>query len=194
MLQFIAEKNDKYSIPEQAQMAIEGGCKWVVMRVPGLDDGEVRELAAEMIPLCKETETILTIENHVELAKELGLHGVFLRAAEMTAAEARELCGPEAIIGVAVATPSQALSLKGADVDYVTFGLRTTPEALAESVARLRTENFELPIVAEVGSLESIPVAMWAGASGVAMGSAIVSASDPVEATASALKAAATGR
>lgn len=189
MLQFIARSNDRYSIPEQAQMAIEGGCKWVIMRVPDLADEEIRELAAEMIPLCKENGTILTIENHVELAKELGIHGVHLRGASVGAREAREICGPEAIIGVGVATPSQALALKGADADYVAFRTGADTEAFAASVATLRGDNFELPIVAELEDGASAEDAVKAGASGVAVGQTIGDAADPVAATEAVLAA-----
>ena len=33
MLQFITNASDKYSIAEEVQMAIEGGCKWIQLRM-----------------------------------------------------------------------------------------------------------------------------------------------------------------
>lgn len=45
MLQFIAESNERYSIAETVQMAIEGGCRWIELHMPDSDDSEIREVA-----------------------------------------------------------------------------------------------------------------------------------------------------
>lgn len=71
MLQFIARENNRFSVPELVQMAIEGGCAWVVLDPGEMSDEVIREIAREVIPLCKETSTILTMVDHVDMAKEL---------------------------------------------------------------------------------------------------------------------------
>ena len=81
MLQFIARINDRYSVAELAQMAIEGGCHWVELDLPDASDDFVRETALELKNLCMETGTFLTIVDRPEVAKEAGLHGVQLRGA-----------------------------------------------------------------------------------------------------------------
>ena len=52
MLQFIAQESDKYSIAEEVQMALEGGCRWIQLRMPDAPDELVRETALEIIPMC----------------------------------------------------------------------------------------------------------------------------------------------
>lgn len=183
MLQFIAQPYDKYSIPEQAQMAIEAGCQWVRLRVNDMPDHELRELAAELVPLCKESATILTIEDHIEMAKELGIHGVHLRHASITPAEARELLGPEAIIGVQVTETTQVEALKGLDIDYAAFPPETEMGKIAFCAGWLKTIGMVMPIVAEgeFGPLTARQ-AIDVGASGVAVGKSILEADDPVAA------------
>lgn len=182
MLQFIAQPNERYTIPEMVQMAIEGGCKWVVLRVPDMPDEQVRELASELVPLCRETSTILTIENRMELAKELALHGVYLTPeAGISAMDAREACGPEAIIGVEVGIASDVLALKGADIDYAAFPATMPLERVGENIEALRDAHNELPIVAN-GEFDekAIALAKVLGINGIAVSREIVDADDPV--------------
>lgn len=190
MLQFILEPNDTYSMPELAQMAIEGGCAWVRLAPGEMDDAEIRDVAAELIPLCKENGTILTIDNHIELAKELGLHGVHLRMMGKSPMEVRELLGPEAIIGFEAPTAMAAINLKGLDIDYVSFPAGWSIEKLAEKISASRGAGLELPIVADGNfTPEDIPAVLAAKASGVGIGSAIADSADPVAATAATLAA-----
>ena len=52
MLQFITQESDKYSIAEEVQMALEGGCRWIQLRMNGATPEIVRETALDLIPLC----------------------------------------------------------------------------------------------------------------------------------------------
>lgn len=191
MLQFIAQPNERYTIPEMVQMAIEGGCKWVVLRVPDMPDEQVRELASELVPLCRETSTILTIENRMELAKELAIHGVYLTPdAGISAMDAREACGPEAIIGVEVGMASSVLALRGADVDYVAFPATMTLERVGENIEALRDAHNELPVVA-TGEFDekAIALAKAIGVNGIAVSREICDAEDPVARTEQLIRA-----
>lgn len=182
MLQYIATANDRYSIPEQIQMVTEGGCAWVQLRVPGMDDGEIRELAREIIPLCQESKTILVIEDHVALARELSLHGVHLTSVSQSPAEVRELLGPEAIIGVQSPDITALPALKRADIDYVTFS-PLPADKLTAKIAEARATGCDLPIVAEVKEGNPAIIIKETGCNGVALHDMIVDSDDPVEAT-----------
>ncbi|MCC8118486.1 MAG: thiamine phosphate synthase [Bacteroidales bacterium] len=184
MLQFIIENNDKYTLAEQAQMALEGGCGWLVLRMPDAKDEDVREAANEIIPLCKENSAMLSIENHAEVVKELGVHGIYLRDYPQSAMAVRELLGPEAIIGVEVGIASAAIALLPADIDYIVFGPKTSRERISENIEALRNAKFELPIVAEGNfHLDEIHKLKEIGVNGIAVGSAIGASHDPVHRT-----------
>lgn len=184
MLQFVVKTNEKYTIAELSQMVIEGGCKWLVLDVPEMADEEIRELSQELIPLCKETGTILTIIDHIELAKDLGIHGVLLTGNDISALKVREDFGPEAIIGVQVSMASSALALANADIDYVAFPANMPLDKVAENIKLLKQSSFPLPIVAQGSfSVDEIAEVMGTGISGIAESEPILSALDPVEET-----------
>ena len=185
MLQFIATINDKYSVAELAQMAIEGGCHWVELDLPGAADDFVRSTALELKNLCLETGTFLTIVDRPEVAREAGLHGVQLRGPMVSQAAAlREELGAEAIIGIEAHSAADILKVQNLDIDYATLPAGISMERIGSIVSDVRAAEGVLPIVArgEFTPDEAIE-AIVAGASGVAVSEAISGADDPVEAT-----------
>lgn len=201
MLQFITHPSDKYSIPEEVQMVLEGGCKWIQLRMKDASDEEFRETALEIIPMCKESEAFLVFDDRVELAIELAVHGVHLGKNDMNPLEARELMGPEAIIGCTANTAEDITRLRGWDVDYVGLGpfrYTSTKSNLSPVlgldgynyiVEAVRSAEIELPIVAIGGiTIDDIDEIMKTGVNGVAMSGAIINAPDPVAYTAEVLK------
>ncbi len=201
MLQFITNPSDRYTIAEEVQMAIEGGCRWVQLRMKDATDEEVRAVALELIPMCKETDTFLIIDDRVELVNELKVSGVHLGKDDMDPLEARELLGPHAIIGVTANTAEDIIKYKGKDVDYVGLGpvhftttkKKLAPELGAEGVKRVvdevRAAGVELPIVAIGGlTIEDVDPLLTAGVNGIAMSGSIINADDPVGYTADVLE------
>lgn len=201
MLQFITHHSDRFSIPEEAQMAIEGGCRWIQLRMKDASDEEVKAVANEIIPLCKENDTFLIIDDRVELVNELRVSGVHLGKEDMDPMEARELLGPHAIIGVTANTAEDIIRFKGKDIDYVGLGpvhftttkAKLSPELGVDGVKKVidevRANGVELPIVAVGGITEKdIEPLLAAGVNGVAVSGAIINAEDPVEFTAELLK------
>ncbi len=196
MLQFITHPSDKYSIAEEVQMAIEGGCKWVQLRMKDASYDELRDTALEIIPLCKENDVILIIDDNVELVKELRVHGVHLGKDDMPPAKAREYLGPHAIIGVTANTAADIMAMRGIDVDYIGLGpfrhtttkKRLSPtlgiEGYRDIMAEVTNAGSELPVVAIGGiTLEDINDIMSTGVQGIAVSGAIINAPDPVEYT-----------
>ena len=193
---FITHPCDRYSIAEEVQMALEGGCKWIQLRLKDASDEEFRQTALELIPMCKEQEAFLVFDDRVELAIEMGVHGVHLGKDDMNPREAREIMGAEAVIGVTANTADGILPYKNVDVDYVGLGPfrhTTTKAKLApvlglegyrEIVKSVREAGVRLPIGAIGGiTLEDIPALMETGINGVAVSGAIINAPDPVEYT-----------
>ena len=193
---FITHPSDRYSIAEEVQMALEGGCKWIQLRMKDASDEEFRQTALEIIPLCKENEAFLVFDDRVELAMEMGVHGVHLGKNDMDPLQAREIMGAEAIIGVTANTADDIVRLKGWDVDYVGLGpyrYTTTKKNLSpllgtdgyrDVVNKVREADVLLPIVAIGGiSIEDIPAIMSTGGNGIAVSGSIINAPDPVDYT-----------
>lgn len=193
MLQFITNESDKYSIAEEVQMAIEGGCRWIQLRMKNATDEEVRETALEIIPMCKETDTFLIIDDRVDVVADLKVSGVHLGKEDMDPLEARELLGPHAIIGITANTADDILKYKGKDIDYAGVGpfrFTTTKKRLApelgldgyrDIVRTVRAAGMDLPLVAIGGiTLDDIDALRETGVNGIAMSGAIINAQDPV--------------
>lgn len=196
MLMFITHPSDRYSIAEEVQMALEGGCKWIQLRMKDVSDEEFRQAALEIIPMCQENEAFLVFDDRVELAMEMGVHGVHLGKHDMNPLQARETMGAEAIIGVTANTADDILRFRGWDIDYVGLGpFRYTStksnlspvigiDGYREIVKTVRDAGMALPIVAIGGiTVEDIPAIMSTGVNGVAVSGAIINADDPVEYT-----------
>lgn len=196
MLMFITHPSERYSIAEEVQMALEGGCRWIQLRLKDVSDEEFRQTALEIIPMCQEHEAFLVFDDRVELAMEMGVHGVHLGKNDMNPLQARETMGAEAIIGVTANTADEILRFKGWDVDYVGLGpfrFTSTKKNLSpiigidgykEIVTKVREADMLLPIVAIGGiTLEDITALMSTGINGIAMSGSIINAVDPVEYT-----------
>ena len=196
MLQFITHPSERYSIAEEVQMALEGGCKWIQLRLKDATDEEFRQTALEIIPMCKENEAFPVSDDRVELAMEMSVHGVHLGKNDMNPLVARETMGAEAIIGCTANTAADIKAFRGWDVDYVGLGpfrhtttkAKLSPllglEGYAAIVKEVRQADILLPIVAIGGiTIDDIAPLMATGVNGVAMSGAIINADDPVDYT-----------
>ncbi|MBD5313642.1 MAG: thiamine phosphate synthase [Bacteroides sp.] len=196
MLQFITHPSEKYSIAEEVQMALEGGCKWIQLRLKDATDEEFRQTALEIIPMCQEHEAFLVFDDRVELAMEMSVHGVHLGKDDMNPLLARETMGAEAIIGCTANTAADIKAFKGWDVDYVGLGpfrytstkAKLSPviglDGYRQIVKETRDADILLPLVAIGGiTIDDIDDLMATGINGVAMSGAIINAPDPVDYT-----------
>lgn len=199
MLQFITNEKSNVAPAKQIINAIEGGCRWVQIRLKNASDEDIRKLFHEIRDKAKETLTTVIIDDRVELAKSLageGVAGVHLGWADMPASEAREKLGPDAIIGVTAHSIDEALSYKGLDIDYIGIGpyaFTETKENLAPVlgleglitlVGQIRASEMDFPIVAIGGiQLSDVPMILQAGVNGIAISGAIANAGDIAEET-----------
>ncbi|MCM1349278.1 MAG: thiamine phosphate synthase [Firmicutes bacterium] len=193
MLQFITHPSDKYSIAEEVQMAIEGGCRWIQLRMKNASDEEVRETALQLVDMCREHDAFLVIDDRVNVVNDLKVSGVHLGKDDMGPLEARELLGPNAVIGVTANTAADIIKYKGKDIDYVGLGpfrYTTTKEKLspvigldgyAKIVKEVRDAGVEIPIVAVGGiTLSDVEPLMKTGVNGIAVSGDIINAPDPM--------------
>lgn len=191
MLQFRTKYSERFSIAEEAQMAVEGGCRWIQLSSSGLAGNEenMRTAAVDIMELCKEQEAFLIIEDDINLVEELKVHGLFMNdCSRESVMIARERLGADAVIGVSVSTPEEALHLIGLDIDYFIIscgiGCSDPVDFYGNVVNKLMDANMYVHVVAS-GNISSADFAgiIKAGCSGVAVSSEITEASDPVSTT-----------
>lgn len=197
MIQYITHTSEKYSLLEQVTQVIEGGCRWIQLRMKQATDEEVAEAARLITPICQETGTILVIDDRVEVVMQTRVHGVHLGHDDMPPAQAREYLGPHAIIGCTANTADEIIALAELDIDYIGLGpMRhtTTKERLSPTlglegyrqiISQVREAGVQIPIVAIGGlTLDDVQPLLQAGANGLAVSSAILTAPDPTAMTA----------
>lgn len=192
MIQFITHHNERYDYLDSVRLALEGGCRWVQLRVKDVTDDELRPMALEAQRMCRAAGATFVIDDHVALVKEIGADGVHLGKLDMPIAEARKLLGPGVIIGGTANTFEDVVQHWKAGADYIgcgPFRFTTTKKNLSpvlglegyrDVVQRMRQEGITLPIVAIGGiTAADIPSIMQTGVTGIALSGTVLNASDP---------------
>lgn len=193
-IQFITHQTEKYTYLDSARLALEGGCKWIQLRMKEAPANEIRQTALQLKPLCKEHEAIFIMDDHVDLVKELELDGVHLGKTDMPVAEARRILGEAFIIGGTANTFEDIQLHYRGGADYIgcgPFRYTTTKKNLSpvlgtegyrKILSRMKEEDINLPVVAIGGiNREDIPPIMATGVNGIALSGTILRADDPVE-------------
>lgn len=195
-LQFITHQTEKYSYLQSAQMALEGGCKWIQLRMKDASLEEVKTVAMQLKPLCKEHKAIFVLDDHVELTKILEADGVHLGKTDMPVDEARRILGEAFIIGGTANTFEDVRQHYRAGADYVGVGpfrFTTTKknlspvlgvEGYSTILSQMKEAHIELPVVA-IGGIEydDIPGILRTGVNGIALSGTILRADNPIAET-----------
>lgn len=197
MLQYISHFTPQISYAEGIRMALEGGCRWIQLRMKDAPAEEIIACAEKVIPLCRRHVAKFLLDDHVELVRQLGADGVHLGKNDMPVDEARKILGPDIIIGGTANTIEDIIRLHKQGADYIgcgPFRFTTTKKNLSpilgldgykSIVLKMKELGIDLPIVAIGGiTVEDIPAVMGTGVSGIALSGAILGAPDPVEMTA----------
>jgi thiamine-phosphate pyrophosphorylase len=172
------------------EKAVQGGTTIVQLREKNLDTRPFIEEGLRIKKLLEPYGIPLLINDRVDVALAIEADGVHLGQNDMPYAMAREILGPDAIIGLSVENYQQAGEAKDMDVDYIAVSpVYTTPtkeeltrELGLEGVSKI-TGICPQPAVG-IGSIKTHNAGevIRAGASGVAVVSGICSANDPQEA------------
>ncbi|MBP5691230.1 MAG: thiamine phosphate synthase [Bacteroidaceae bacterium] len=193
MIQFITHYNERYGYLDSVHLALEGGCRWIQLRVKDATDSEMRPMAIEAQRMCREAGATFIIDDRVELVGELGADGVHLGLKDMPVAQARRILGDSFIIGGTANTFEQARAHYEASANYIGCGpyrFTTTKKNLAPILGlegyrtimeQMRNHGMDIPVVA-IGGIEEpdIPSILATGVSGIALSGVVLRAADPV--------------
>jgi len=179
------------SIEDVLTLAIEGGVKGVLLREKDLPDGELIALAGRARDLTRRHRVKLLISGRVDVAVAVGADGVHLGGGSLPVKAARELLGDEKYVSASTHSLAEAVRAQDEGADFITFGpVYHTPSkavygppvgirALEEVCGRLVIPVFAVGGINPGNAVESLR----AGAYGLAVISAVVSAADPASAT-----------
>lgn len=196
MLQFITHHTDRYDEVTGTRAVLEGGCRWVQLRMKDAPDEEVIAAGREVGALCRRFGATFLLDDRVHLVDELGADGVHLGKNDMPPREARALLGPGKIIGATANTFEDIERAAAQGADYIGLGpfrFTRTKEKLSpilgmegyrEILARCAERGLRLPVVAIGGiTAADIDALMATGIAGIALSGALLGAEDPAAET-----------
>jgi thiamine-phosphate pyrophosphorylase len=175
------------ALPFIVEEALQGGVRAVQLREKDLPAHEYHSLAVEFRKLTSQYGAKLLINGRAEIVRDIGADGLHLPENGLSATRAREIIGPERLIGISCHSLDSAIAAQKCGADFITFGpvffTRSKAEygspvgleRLAEAAAALTIPVYGLGGIRE----DNIHQVMAAGAHGVAFISAILSADNP---------------
>ena len=170
---------------EQVEKALEGGATLVQLREKELPEADVQKEAEELLELCHRYGVKLILDDDVELAAKVDADGVHIGQSDMELAHAREILGPDKIIGVTAKTVEQAKAAEAGGADYLgsgaVFGSTTKKDAIPMKHELLEEicQSVKIPVVAIGGiTAENVLQLKGRGIAGVAVVSGIFACED----------------
>jgi thiamine-phosphate pyrophosphorylase len=179
-------------LPDVLRAAVAGGVDVVQLRDKQLADEELIAVANAARALCERLGALLIVNDRPLAAREAGADGVHVGQDDMAVGEARQIIGPDMLIGLSTHAPNEIddaapTAADGAPlVDYIGVGpVHETPTkpgrpAVGAELVRHAAANASVPFFA-IGGLNAANLGdvLAAGASRVVVLRAIADAQDP---------------
>jgi thiamine-phosphate pyrophosphorylase len=175
-----------------AEEAVQGGVSMVQLREKNSSSREFYELAVLLKKCLKPYGIPLIINDRLDIALACEAEGLHIGQSDIPYEIARKLLGEDKIIGLSVESAQEALDANETEVDYIgispVFGTQTktdTARPLGLDGVRAISKISRHPCVA-IGGINHTNAAeiIKAGANGISVVSAIMSATSPREAAA----------
>ena len=189
-LYFVTDRKQTADRPlvDVVHAALDGGVRAVQLREKDLEGRELYELAEQLRALTLRYQARLLISDRIDIALATEADGVHLGQSSFPVVEARQLLGPDKLIGVSTHSRHEIAASEGAD--FIIFGpVYYTPSKAAygepQGLHRLReaVQQSTVPVFA-IGGIKAERVAevLETGAHGIAVISAVSAASEPAQA------------
>ena len=181
----ISSNITKKSVKETARLVIDGGADAVQLREKTISDSKFISLAREVRDITTKRGSLLIINDRVHVVRKVNADGIHLGQQDMSALEARNIIGDEKIIGVSTHSITQARQAQKDGADYIAIGpiyptsTKGHEPSVGIEIIHEISEAVSIPIIA-IGAitLENLDEVLKAGASRIAVCSAIIDSKD----------------
>ena len=161
------------------EKALAGGVTCVQLREKHLPYDEFLRTAKEIKALCQSYHVPFIVDDNLDVALASDADGLHIGQNDMEASKARQLLGPDKILGVSAQTVKQAIAACNAGADYLGVGAvfptgtKNDAEKVSLDTLKAITAAVNIPVVA-IGGINADNISLLAG-TGIA-GAAVVSA------------------
>ena len=190
-LQYISQGKDVNEHISNITGALDGGCKWIQLRLKNIPLPMVPGAASRVKQLCDSYKAMFIVNDYIHAANQSRADGVHLGLKDTSIAKARIVLGPDKIIGGSANTYADCLQRVNEGCNYIGLGpfkYTTTKEKLSpilgvegfrQIISQLRQDNIPIPVYA-IGGIgpDDIEELMDTGIYGIAVSGVITNAAD----------------
>ncbi len=193
-LHYISQGGTPEAHLENIQRMCASGANWIQLRLKDESFKVVLKTAETAKEICEAFQVKLIINDFPEVAKKIDAHGVHLGKQDQCVLKAREVLGPDKIIGGTANTFQDCELLVKKQVNYIGLGpfrFTTTKKKLSpilgvsgyEKLLRnLRNKGVGIPVIA-IGGItpQDLPSLRKAGIDGIAVSGCLTDYEQPEE-------------
>ncbi len=169
---------------------LKNGATFLQLREKKFSHEEMVQEAKEIKEIAARYHVPFVINDDIYAAKEIDADGVHIGQSDMEYQKAREILGPDKIIGVSAGNLEQAVAAEKAGADYIGVGAVFTTSTkldhtrIAFETLKEITSTVSIPVVAIGGiSADNLTQLKGTGIDGISVISAIFGQPDPGAAT-----------
>lgn len=179
--------NGGYELAELTEKAISGGATFIQLRYKSASTREFLEQARKVKTVCDNNNIPFVINDRVDIALAVNADGVHLGQDDMPIEIARPILGKDKIIGITAGTVDKAIEAEQTGADYIgsnaifpTSSKKDAGTPIGLETLKSLVAAVNIPVIAIGGiNLKNARSCIDAGATGIAVISAISLADDP---------------
>ena len=182
--------SENQDTPKTVEEALQGGVEIVQLREYSLDDSRLLGVARQIRQLTARYKALFIVNNRLDIALLSGADGIHLGQEDLPVSAARQLLGPDKLIGVSTHGMDQAKRAAMDGADYIGVGpvfptqtkKNAVPPVTLGYVRQIATSGIPLPAFAIGGiKLHNVEKVLGAGARRIAVVTGIVGAINVVK-------------
>jgi thiamine-phosphate pyrophosphorylase len=121
-LYFVCNARPQTDLERLLRAALTGGADIVQLREKELGRAEIERAAGTYRRIADTFSALFIVNDDPELARRCDADGVHVGQDDVSAEEAREMLGPDAIVGLSTHSQEQIAASAGRPVDYISVG------------------------------------------------------------------------
>lgn len=157
---FITHHNERYDYVTGALAVLEGGIRFIQLRMKEASDDEVLAAARQLRPACDQHAALLTVDDRLHLLETGLFDGVHVGKNDLPVAEAKQMTGHRFLLGATCNTYDDIRNAAHDGADYIGLGpfrYTTTKKNLStilglegyrQRMDAMRADGIRLPVYA----------------------------------------------